>query len=326
MASEKYDKDYQRFLSDQLKRFQSLKKLNEDEIIEISPTAALPDNINKNRYNDVLAIENTLVSSNSSSESEYINANHVWGRGSKPECSRFIATQGPMAHTINTFWSMIFYQRSKTIVMLTNLFESGRFKCNLYWPVKTNSPHEYGQVQVTLLSLENNQHFVHRRFKIELLNSEEEPFEVDQYHYGKWADHGVPNTTDGIREILSKIQDADGPVTVHCSAGIGRTGVFIAIRFLLQEIKDDTVTIEDLDPVEMVKIMRTQRTGVVQTDEQFVFILRFLQERINELKGEPSAEITSRRQLSTTIGFERSGDLVSHGKKEGECNDVLMMS
>lgn len=326
MASETYDKAYKKFLSNQLEKFKSFIKLNKDEIRKISPTAALKTNEIYNRYDNVLARENTLVSLDSSSESKYINANYVRGRGSKSECSPFIATQGPTPHTVNIFWLMIFNQKSKNIVMLTNLIESGRIKCNLYWPVGINKSRKYGQVQVTLLSSENNQHFVHRRFKIELLNSEEEPFEVDQYHYGKWADHGVPNTTDGIREILSKIQDADGPVTVHCSAGIGRTGVFIAIRFLLQEIKDDTVTIEDLDPVEMVKIMRTQRTGVVQTDEQFVFILRFLQERINELKGEPSAEITSRQQLDRTIGFERSGDLVSQGKEEGECFDVLMMS
>ena len=93
---------------------------------------------------------------------------------------------------------------------------------------------------------------------------------------------------------------------------------------LLQEITD-TVTIEDLNPFKMVEAMREQRTGMVQTDEQFKFILRFLQEEI-ELKGEPSAEIASRRQLSMTIGFERSGDIVSHGKEEGEGDDVLIFS
>ncbi|XP_051795405.1 receptor-type tyrosine-protein phosphatase H isoform X5 [Acanthochromis polyacanthus] len=232
--------------------------------------AELPDNKVRNRFKNVLPYDWCRVKlSTLNGTSDYINANYMPGYNSNRE---YIASQGPLPATVNDFWKMIWEQRVKGIVMVTNCTEGGKIKCEQYWPADIK-PCLYGELLVTVRSEEQNLNWTIREFSVEHKNTSEER-SVKHFHFTAWPDHGVPEGSEVLiqfRELVRRHIEKEGaraPTVVHCSAGVGRTGTIIALDVLLQQLeKERGVGIK-----EFVHKMRLNRPHMVQTESQYVFL------------------------------------------------------
>uniref|UniRef100_A0A183IE11 protein-tyrosine-phosphatase n=1 Tax=Soboliphyme baturini TaxID=241478 RepID=A0A183IE11_9BILA len=241
------------------------------------------ENTFKNRYNDIKAFDVTRVKlkeSENLSGSDYINANFVQGyKGRKV----FIAAQGPTQDTVNDFWQMIWEQNVSLLIMVTNLQERYRTICIKYWP--EHSATRYGCVEVKPLECSYFADYVIRKFQLEYVNypTEEEaerplkPPEhlVVQYHYTGWHDYRAPEETAALLRFKKQLRKLNSsPIVVHCSAGVGRTGTFIAIDSMMDQMSEEGT----VDIFGFVSNMRRQRNFMVQCLEQYVFIYKALAE------------------------------------------------
>ncbi|NXV71663.1 PTPRJ phosphatase, partial [Atlantisia rogersi] len=244
--------------------------------------AELAENRGKNRYNNVLPydISRVKLSGLSSATDDYINANYMPGYSSK---KAFIAAQGPLPNTIEDFWRMIWEKNIYSIVMLTKCVEQARTKCEQYWPDK--QPKSYGDIIVTMVSEIVLPEWTIRDFTVEKANTPES-HTVRQFHFTSWPDHGVPETTDlliNFRHLVheySSQNPIDSPTLVHCSAGVGRTGTFIAIDRLIQQIEMENT----VDVYGVVYDLRMHRPLMVQTEDQYIFLNQCVMDIIRSQK------------------------------------------
>ncbi|KZC04425.1 Tyrosine-protein phosphatase 99A, partial [Dufourea novaeangliae] len=237
------------------------------------------ENKAKNRYQNILA---SCGGGQPKKSQDYVNANYIdgWQRA-----RAYIGTQGPLPPTFGGFWSMVWEQRVSIIVMITNLVERGRKKCDMYWPKKGSET--FGYIQVTLLREDVMATYTIRTLQIRHLKVKKKKNGVNmgervvwQYHYTGWPDHGVPEHPLPVLSFIRKSSNANppdaGPIVVHCSAGVGRTGTYIVIDAMLKQAKCKN----EVNIFGFLKHIRTQRDYLVQTEEQYVFIHHALQEAI----------------------------------------------
>ncbi|XP_036019778.1 receptor-type tyrosine-protein phosphatase F isoform X20 [Mus musculus] len=223
----------------------------------------------KNRYANVIAYDHSrvlLTSIDGVPGSDYINANYIDGYRKQ---NAYIATQGPLPETMGDFWRMVWEQRTATVVMMTRLEEKSRVKCDQYWPVRGTET--YGLIQVTLVDTVELATYTMRTFALHKSGSSEKR-ELRQFQFMAWPDHGVPEYPTPILAFLRRVKACNpldaGPMVVHCSAGVGRTGCFIVIDAMLERMKHE----KTVDIYGHVTCMRSQRNYMVQTEDQYVFI------------------------------------------------------
>ncbi|KAM3655219.1 receptor-type tyrosine-protein phosphatase T-like [Ammospiza maritima maritima] len=230
-------------------------------------------NQNKNRYKSIIPYDHCrVVLQPSDTGNGYINASYVDTYRSP---RFFIAAQGPLAGTVVDFWHMVWQEKTSVIVMLTGLAEQNKIKCEQYWPEQEQI---YGDFTVTLNNTWTTTGLVKRIFCLQKAGCAL-PRAVEQFHYLLWPDHGVPRNPSQLLclvEVVNKrvLEAPAGPVLVHCSAGIGRTGTFIALDFLLKMGKAEG----KVDVFRCVQQLREQRVSMVQTKEQYSFLYEALLE------------------------------------------------
>lgn len=235
---------------------------------------AANSHISKNRYLNVLPYDYNRVKLGG--PADYVNASHVEFSTREVPLCRYIATQGPLSTTAADFWEMICIHECRAIVMLTNTTEKGVSKCALYFPARAGEAKQFRHLGVSTTAVMACGDGVTKRGMVIINTLTGLTTQVEHYHYHAWPDQGTPDSSCGIRQLsqlLGPAQERSGPVVVHCSAGIGRTGTFCTIDITLQRLKrwsqDFPSSVQEvLNLMPLVHRLRQQRMGMVQTHEQ----------------------------------------------------------
>uniref|UniRef100_A0A671L0Q3 Receptor-type tyrosine-protein phosphatase F n=1 Tax=Sinocyclocheilus anshuiensis TaxID=1608454 RepID=A0A671L0Q3_9TELE len=236
-------------------------------------SANLPCNKFKNRLVNIMPFESTRVCLQpirGVEGSDYINASCIDGYRQQ---KAYIATQGPLAETTEDFWRMLWEHNSTIVVMLTKLREMGREKCHQYWPAERSARYQYFVVDP--MAEYNMPQYILREFKVTDARDGQSRT-IRQFQFTDWPEQGVPKTGEGFIDFIGQVHKTkeqfgqDGPITVHCSAGVGRTGVFITLSIVLERMRYEGV----VDLFQTVKTLRTQRPAMVQTEDQYQLCYR----------------------------------------------------
>ncbi|XP_015197971.2 tyrosine-protein phosphatase non-receptor type 7 [Lepisosteus oculatus] len=242
----------------------------------------IPGHALKDRYKTILPNPQTRVclwKPGAEGDGEtYINANYI--RGYDGTEKSYIATQGPMVNTVCDFWEMVWQERSAVIVMITKLKEK-KEKCVLYWPEKTGT---FGRFEVTVDEVKECDSYTLRVLTVRV---QSESRQVKHYWYSSWLDHQTPACVQSVLKLVKAVQESQralccpGPIIVHCSAGIGRTGCFIATSIGCQQLEKTG----EVDILGIVCQLRIDRGGMIQTSEQYHFLYLTLALHSRQLTG-----------------------------------------
>ncbi|GAB6023095.1 protein tyrosine phosphatase, non-receptor type 11 [Chamberlinius hualienensis] len=267
-----------------------------------------PENRLKNRYKNILPFDHTRVILHGIDSSipgaEYMNANMIRpddDDGDGPhKC--YIATQGCLPATINDFWWMVWQENSRVIVMTTKEVERHKVKCARYWPDEGQTK-ECGKVTVKNITESSSADYTLREFAV-TKEGEKDERKVYHFHFQVWPDHGVPSDPGCVLNFLHDVNKKQdhlpnaGPIVVHCSAGIGRTGTFIVIDIIINQIKRQGFDCE-IDIQRTIQMVRSQRSGMVQTEAQYKFVYMAVQHHIDTISQRIQEE-----QRSIQLGRE----------------------
>ncbi|XP_052793847.1 receptor-type tyrosine-protein phosphatase alpha-like [Mya arenaria] len=222
----------------------------------------------KNRYKEMYAYDHSRVPLEKAKpdDPDYVNACFVDGY---EKVKKFIASQGPTKNMIDEFWQMVWQQKADKIVMLTNLIEMASIKCIQYWPEK-GEPCSYGGITISYINTKEFPDYNIRTW--EAVQTGSKPRRIRQFHFKTWPDKDVPDSAwclvDFWKSVDTNCSANGSPIIVHCSAGVGRTGTFIALDNLIYQAKEEKC----VRPLQMVQTLRRQRVNMVQTKEQYVYL------------------------------------------------------
>jgi len=273
-----------------------------------------PENKSKNRYKNILPFDHTRVILRNGDDklgADYINANYINYEtdenliAGKP-FKQYIATQGCVGSTRADFWQMVWQEESRLIVMTTKEVERGKTKCARYWPDTVDTSEEYGPFSLRNTGEESSKDYTLRQFTLSRLGEagETEQRNIFHFHFLGWPDHGTPEDPGSVLNFLHDVNskqesfDSAGPIIVHCSAGIGRTGTFIVIDMIIDQIRTLGLDCE-IDIQRTIQMVRSQRSGLVQTEAQYKFVYLAVQHHIDTLNQRLAAE-----QKSQLVGRE----------------------
>ncbi|XP_040008503.1 tyrosine-protein phosphatase non-receptor type 7-like [Xiphias gladius] len=304
----------------------------------------VPGHMIKDRYKTILPNSESRVILRSPEEEagpdRYINANYIRGYRGAPRA--YIATQGPMVHTVGDFWDMVWQERSSIIVMVTRLKENNE-KCELYWPqprertgrmteenedekgqgegdAEEGETSRFGRFLLRVRDSREKDGFTVTDLEIQLC-SERRP--VRHYWFTSWPDHHIPQCTAPLLRLVEEVEtysksllpassqpitDAapgPGPIIVHCSAGIGRTGCFIASSMGCQQLRETG----QVDILEAVCQLRLDRGGMIQTTEQYQFLYSTLAQYSSQLQH--NQEQNQNRPITLPQNQQNPGDQVN---------------
>ncbi|KAM9429339.1 tyrosine-protein phosphatase non-receptor type 18-like [Salvelinus alpinus] len=233
---------------------------------------ALMENVKKNRYKDILPYDQTrvpLTLLTNENDFDYINASFIKGA---TKTKKYIATQGPLRHTLVDFWRMIWQYDVKVIIMACREIEMGKKKCERYWTTFKETTH-FGPFIVS--NFEESSPYEEVVFRTLTVRYHEETRKISQFQYTAWPDHDVPYTVYGILGMMDMARKDQGnntsPVLIHCSAGCGRTGVICALDYVHDLLVTKQIK-EDFSIMKVVVELRRQRPSAVQTKEQYQFV------------------------------------------------------
>ncbi|XP_049430343.1 phosphatidylinositol phosphatase PTPRQ isoform X2 [Epinephelus fuscoguttatus] len=239
--------------------------------------ADLPWNKSKNRFPNIKPYNNNrvkLLSEPGTAGSDYINASFVSGYLCPNE---FIATQGPLPGTVADFWRMIWETGTRTIAMLTQCYEKGRIRCHKYWPEDNKPMSVFSDILISKVSEEVLPDWTIRTLKVE---KHGHYILVRHFNYTSWPEHGVPESCSTLIKFVKAVRahrHDNTTIVVHCSAGVGRTGVFIALDHLIQHVRDH----DFVDIYGLVAELRSERMCMVQNLAQYIFLHQSTLELLN---------------------------------------------
>ncbi|XP_064648472.1 receptor-type tyrosine-protein phosphatase N2-like isoform X2 [Lineus longissimus] len=240
-------------------------------------------NARKNRYSDILPYDHSRVVLNKTANvlgSDYINANTITDHD--PRNPAYIATQGPLPHTVADFWQMIWEQGSVVIVMLSKPTENGVTMCHRYWPEEGSDLYHIYEVHLVSEHIWCDDYLV-RSFYLKNLQTNETRT-VTQFHFLTWPDLGVPASAKALLDFRRKVNKSyrgrSCPIVVHCSDGVGRTGTYCLIDMVLNRMSKGA---KEIDIAATLEHIRDQRMGMVKTKEQFQFVLAAVAEEVHAI-------------------------------------------
>ena len=231
---------------------------------------------NLDRYSDIKPYKHNKISINNGQR--YINASPI-NIGKKEKY--FISTQGPKPETIEDFWTMVYENNSNVIVMLCNVTEGGRIKCENYW----EKP-QMKKFSVEIQNEEKSKMHTIRTLKLKIKEKNEERI-INQIHFTAWPDHGIPDISDGkvfqdfceINQKVDELNNKNNPMIVHCSAGVGRTGTFVSMYLLEKEINEQINAKKEyirFNIFNLVRKIKEMRMYMVQSEVQYEFIYAYV--------------------------------------------------
>ncbi|XP_047272001.1 tyrosine-protein phosphatase non-receptor type 13 isoform X17 [Homo sapiens] len=261
--------------SKELENLQELKPLDQCLIGQTK------ENRRKNRYKNILPYDATRVPLGD--EGGYINASFIKIPVGKEEFV-YIACQGPLPTTVGDFWQMIWEQKSTVIAMMTQEVEGEKIKCQRYWPnILGKTTMVSNRLRLALVRMQQLKGFVVRAMTLEDIQTREVRH-ISHLNFTAWPDHDTPSQPDDLLTFISYMRHIhrSGPIITHCSAGIGRSGTLICIDVVLGLISQDL----DFDISDLVRCMRLQRHGMVQTEDQYIFCYQVILYVLTRLQAE----------------------------------------
>ncbi|XP_069911039.1 receptor-type tyrosine-protein phosphatase V isoform X3 [Oryctolagus cuniculus] len=300
--------------------FQEFEELKEVGKEQPRVEAEHPANTTKNRYPHVLPYDHSRVRLSQlegEPHSDYINANFIPGYTHPQE---FIATQGPLKKTLEDFWRLVWEQQVHIIVMLTVGMENGRVLCEHYWPADS-TPVTHGHLTIHLLAEDPKDEWTRREFQLQH-GAQHKRRKVKQLQFTTWPDHSVPEAPGALLAFVELVREqaraaqGTGPILVHCSAGVGRTGTFVALSRLLQQLEEEPV----VDVFNAVYALRLHRPLMIQTPSQYIFLHSCLLRKILEGPSDTSdsgpisvtnfAQACAKRAANANAGFLKEYELL----------------
>ncbi|XP_026703484.1 tyrosine-protein phosphatase non-receptor type 13 isoform X4 [Athene cunicularia] len=239
------------------------------------------ENRKKNRYKNILPYDTTRVPLGI--EGGYINASFIRMPVGNEEFV-YIACQGPLPTTVADFWQMVWEQNCTVIAMMTQEVEGEKIKCQRYWPDVLNKTTMINdRLRLALVRLQQLKGFIIRVLELEEIQTGEVRH-ISHLNFIAWPDHDTPSQPDDLLTFISYMRHVhkSGPIVTHCSAGIGRSGTLICIDVVLELISRDL----DFDISDLVRTMRLQRHGMVQTEDQYIFCYQVVLYVLNHLQHE----------------------------------------
>ncbi|XP_066137266.1 tyrosine-protein phosphatase non-receptor type 13 isoform X5 [Saccopteryx bilineata] len=261
--------------SKELENLQELKPLDQCLIGQTK------ENRRKNRYKNILPYDATRVPLGN--EGGYINASFIRIPVGKEEFV-YIACQGPLPTTVGDFWQMIWEQKSTVIAMMTQEVEGEKIKCQRYWPnILGKTTMVSDRLRLALVKMQLLKGFVVRAMTLEDIETGEVRH-ISHLNFTAWPDHDTPSQPDDLLTFISYMRHIhkSGPIITHCSAGIGRSGTLICIDVVLGLISQDL----EFDISDLVRCMRLQRHGMVQTEDQYIFCYQVILYVLTRLQAE----------------------------------------
>ncbi|KAG7502980.1 receptor-type tyrosine-protein phosphatase-like N isoform X1 [Solea senegalensis] len=245
--------------------------------------AQVPDNMEKNRHAEYPPYDHSRVKLKAEvnpNKQDYINASSIFDHD--PRQPAYIATQGPLAHTVTDFWQMVWENGCTVIVMMTALVEDGEKQCERYWPDEGSSLYHIYEVNLVSEHIWCKD-FLVRSFYLKNVQTQETRT-VTQFHLLSWPADDIPTSTRPLLDFRRKVNKCyrgrSCPIIVHCSDGTSRTGTYILIDMVLNRMAKG---VKEIDIAATLEHIRDQRPGLVHTKDQFEFALTAVAEEVNAI-------------------------------------------